>query len=627
MASEPNTNIGSTSTKQSTYTLPKEQEEIKKKETPKGNLFAFITDGQAKNAGLEDLFQKFDVNKNGKLDVQEYINYKKGYDPNTKQVFERKNINDYSNEEYSAHALKLCKNLKIDKSTLASIIKLKENGHVDTNKLAKEYFNVDLTKYSTKEEKTKAIEDAIKTKYAIPKNNESIKEIQALIDNGEINSENKDDSLFMEEVKRLRAGNYNDIEKERFGWVDGKDLTAEQLNKFAKGAVVRRQIVELTKYFAQADDNAQEIVIKNFENLNGKVQTGLIGVAVLSGRNLEERKNNAKLIKEQDLKLTTEIGEETFDMGVQTVQLHLSSKDAIEMASDKTKYASKEDNLRAFKLADATENYKVQRGDITQEEKDKNYVELYAASAHKLELASEAYKYVIDNTNDTNRYDTMNMLASTAYQIEDEAQRNGAINNIKNSGYYNDSVQENLDKSYAQKIQEQYSTNNNVTTNKPVQPSLYATNTNPIKNTNDEYYNQIIDSTINSGDDEAIKELTEKTFKEINQQGQTNKHKKLGIQRGMAILTKLISNNQIQNSSYEGIVLNKLSALPAPTLLNMFLGSNEKVQGYFYKNNLISPLTIAMNAGYSEIEQLPENIKEKVMIIKDENYLNKQEIV
>ncbi len=623
MTSEPNT-VGSTSTKQSTYNFQNDEVKAKKKIKEDVGLISFMTKVQANNLGIGDLFAKYDVNKSGKIETNEYINYKRGADPNNKVEFNRNKSKNYSFEEYNKLAVKLCEKLKIDKNTIESIQKLRENGPKDTNNLVKEFFDIDLSQYSTEEEKVKAIETAIQEKYRIPKENKT-EEIQALIDSGEINKENEDDSLFVQEVKRLRAGNYNDIEKEKFGWIAGKDLSAEQLNTFAKSALKRREIIELTKYFAQADKEAQEIMIKNFKSLDKAVQTGLIGVATLSGHTFEQKQTNAKLLKDQDLTLTTEVGKEVFDMNVKTVYLHLSSKDAIEMATDKTKFASKEDNLRAFKLADETEQYKVEKGYTTQEEYNQNYVELYAANAYKLELASDAYKYVIDNANDANRSGAMNMLASNAYQIKDDNQRNSAINNIKNSGYYNDSVQENLDKSYAKKLESTYSkTDSNVT----IQPRSYQNQTAPINNQESDYYVKVINSTIESGNDDAVKELTVKTFDEINKkEGQTPKQKKLGLQRGMAILTKLISNNKIQNSSYEGVVLNRLSALPAPTLLNMFLSSNDKVQAYFYKNNLISPLTIAMNATSDEIKNLPENIKEKVMTIKDENYIKNNKML
>ena len=624
MTSEPNT-VGSTSTNQSTYNLSNDTTKTKEKAKKDVALISFMTKAQADNLGIGDLFDKYDIDKSGKIETNEYINFKTGADPHNKVEFNRDKSKNYSFEEYNKLAVKLCEKFKIDKNTIESILKLRENGPKDTNELVKETFGIDLSQYNTEEEKLKAIETALNDKYKIPKESDKIdriNEIQALIDSGEINKENENDSLFIQEVKRLRSGNYNEHEKEKFGWVAGKDLSAEQLNTFAKSALRRREIIEFTKYFAQADSDAQRLLIKKFGNLDKVVQTGLIGVATLSGHTFEQKQANAKLLKEQDLNLTTEAGTEVFDMNVQTVYLQLSSKDAIEMASDKTKFASKEDNLRAFKLADVTEDYKVQRGDITQEEKDKNYVELYAASAHKLELASEAYKYVIDNANDSNRSATMNMLASTAYQIEDENQRNGAISNIKNSGYYNEEVQKNLDNSYAQKIesdmqksQSSSDKNNYIYSSRTVQNQ-----TNPINNPENRY-NNMISEIVKSGDETKIKEILDKTFNEVNQNGQTSKQKRLGLQRGLIVLTKLISDGMIQNSSYENAVLNKLGALPAPTLLNMFLGANEKVQTYFYKNNLINPLTIAMNATTEEINNLPENIKDQVMVIRNENYL------
>ncbi len=68
----------------------------------------------------------------------------------------------------------------------------------------------------------------------------------------------------------------------------------------------------------------------------------------------------------------------------------------------------------------------------------------------------------------------------------------------------------------------------------------------------------------------------------------------------------------LQNSKYERIALNKLSAKPLPTLLNMFLNCNAKVQDYFYKNHLVTPLSIAMNISNEELKQLPDNIRQDI---------------
>ena len=625
MSTDSSSNIGSTSTNQSTYNLQNDEVKPKKKLSNDVGLISFMTKAQADDLGIGDLFDRYDIDKSGKIETKEYINYKTGADPNNKVEFNRDKFKNYSFEEYNKLAVKLCENFKIDKSTIESIVKLRDNGTKDTNELVNEFFGIDLSQYSTEEEKLKAIESALNEKYKIPKENnkiDAIREIQNLIDSGEINTENEDDSLFIQEVKRLRAGNYNDIEKEKFGFISGKNLTAEQLNSFAKSAVRRREIIEFTKYFAQADSDAQKLIIKNFGNLDKVVQTGLFGVATLSGHTFEEKQANAKLLKEQDLNLTTEAGTEVFDMNLQVTYFHLSSSDAIELASDKTKFASKEDNLRAFKIADVTEDYKVEKGIITQEEKDKNYVELYAASAHKLELASEAYKYVMDNANDTNRSATMNMLASNAYQIEDEKQRNGAISNLKNSPYYNAQVQENLDNSYVKKITADYNKSQTVSTEggDVLYPSQMQYQSNPINNTNNNSYNSMITEIINSGDQANIEKLLDKTVNDIKQPGQTNQNKKLGIQRGLLIVSKLISSGVIQNSSFESFVLDKLSGLSQDTLVNMFLGANEKVQLYFIDKNVIHPLYLSVRLTSDEVLKLPGSIIPKVMELKDKNY-------
>ncbi len=620
MTSEPNTNIGSTSTNQSTYIKPKEQEELKKKEVSTGHLFAYMTKSQAENAGVLDLFQKYDVNNNGEIDTKEYINYKTGADPNvtfTKRTQEEQQefFNNLTPEEFKDYIRKGFSHMGIDDDIAKSIIEMQNNEKKDINQITKEYLGVDLSKYSTKEEKQAAFEKAFNKKFAFPSSEDAINKVQELIDSGEIDKIDNNSSIYLQQIKRLRNGEFDnsELEKELKGQ-DPKQLTAKQLDKYARAGARRDEIVKLSKYFAESDDAGKKLLINNISNLETGVQTGIIGAAVLSANDNETRMMYAELLKDQDLKLTSKFNKKVFEMAVKTMQTNLSSEASIEFTTDKNKFETKEDALDAYKMYDASEQYKRDKGIITDEEYQSNYVNLYAANAYKVDLAAEAYKYVIDHSSEANRADTMNMLASNAYQIKDDSQRNGAISNIKNSGYYNDNVQENLDKSYAKKLESTYSNTNSTAS---VQVKSYQNQTNPINN---DYYQQVINTTIENGDDSVIEELVTKSFEDINQKGQTNKQKKLGMQRGMAILTKLISNNKIQNSSYEGIVLKKLSALPAPTLLNMFLSSNEKVQGYFYKNNLISPLTIAMNAGHSEIEQLPDIIKDKVMAFKDEHY-------
>lgn len=630
MTSEPNTNIGSTSTNQSTYNLQNDEIKSKKKIKDDVRLILFMDKNQADNLGISDLFDRYDINKTGVIETEEYINYKTGADPTTTYKKPTKEESDnYWNtltpKAFTEVISKSFKDMGIDDEISKAIVEMQNGEKKDVNTLAKEHFNIDLTQFKTEEEKQAAFTKALKAKYDIPATNNLAATTEELLKNGELDNPIKeDDSIYVKHLKRIRSGEFNDDEKEIKG-VDSKSLNSKQLAAYARKATVKEEIVQLSKYFAQSDEKSQKYLVNNIENLDAVVQTGMIGAAVLSAKNRSTSEMYAKLLNDQDLHLTSEFSDRAYQMAVKTMQYHLDSEESFAFMLKEGRL-NKTDQLAAFKMYDGTEREKVADGIITQEEYDNNYVNIYAANAYKIELASEAYKEVINNANDTNRAGAMNMLASNAYQIKDDAQRNGAISNIKNSGYYNDEVRNNLDQSYAKNIEQKYNTTNNTNSNTTrVQPSSYQTqpNTNPLNSNN---YEQITNSIIESDNDLAIQDLTTKTISDINKPGQTKTEHKLGIQKGMRILTTLISNNKLQNSPYEGIVLNKLSALPAPTLLNMFLGANEKVQTYFYKNNLLNPLTIAMNATHTEISQLPENIQKPVMIIRNENYLNKPEM-
>lgn len=621
MTSGPNTNIGSTSTNQSTYKVPEEQD--KKKQ----GLLLYMNKEQADKLGVTSLFNKYNVDGDNEISFNEFKNYQNGVDPSTTytkptQEEINKAWENMTPEGFKEHIEKGFKAMGIDDDISQAIVDMQNGEKKDLNTLAKEHLNIDLSQYKTEEEKQAAFTKALEEKYNIPSIKNGTGDLDKLIQSGELDKEvTENDSVYMKHLKRIRAGKLTDDEKDIKG-IDSKSLTAKQLHIYAKKAAVKEEIVELSKYFAQGDEQSKKYLINNIENLDSFVQTGMIGAAVLSANDRPTREMYAKLLKDQDLHLTSEFNIKVFEMAIKTMQYHLDSKDAMEFTL-KENMMNKTDQLAAFQMYDGTEKEKVANGIITQEEYDNNYVNIYAANAHRVELASEAYKHVIDNANDTNRSGAMNMLASNAYQIKDDTQRNGAISNIKNSGYYNDEVRNNLDQSYAKNIEQKYNTNTDTTR---VLPSSYQTqpNTNPLNSNN---YEQITNSIIESDNDLAIQDLTTKTISDINKPGQTKAEHRFGIQKGMRILTTLISNNKLQNSPYEGIVLSKLSALPAPTLLNMFLGANEKVQTYFYKNNLLNPLTIAMNATHTEISQLPENIQEKVMIIRDENYLNKPDMV
>ena len=151
-------------------------------------------------------------------------------------------------------------------------------------------------------------------------------------------------------------------------------------------------------------------------------------------------------------------------------------------------------------------------------------------------------------------------------------------------------------------------TNNTITTQQKTIENETISITQEQNNNNSIQANDVLK---NSNEEEIFK-YTKNTIRNVNQTGISSKEREYNRQNAIKLLNKLISNNMIQNSKYEGMVLKQLASTSVPTLLNMFLSSNDKTKEYFFKNHLVTPLTIAMNTPQSIIEQLPDNIKENV---------------
>lgn len=578
---------------------PKEETEPKK--GIKAVLSLFMTKKQAVAAGTEtlNLFNQFNTNSgtDSYIDYMEFAKYQHGDE----------------NDEINQERLKKFNNLKPEKK-LEALAKhgFKESGigdklhnifkkahknktKLDINTIAKNKYGIDLSQFKTKEEQYKAISDAINSKYSIK-------------------TENKD-SIYMQNLNRLKAGKFTEIEKKQ---LNGNNITdEEQLRKFAEAATEKEQILELAELFANGDDTTKETLINTIGDYNTHVQTGMLGIGILSAKDKDTQKLYAKLlVNQKDLKLT-DINKKLYNYATSVLFDNLNAKDGVQFYTNAEHFSTKSAQTTAFMNFDTAERSKVERGEITQEEYNDNYVNLYAASAHQIQEASKAYKYVTDNSNEQNREGAMDMLASTAYQIKDSSERDKAIGNLKSSEYYTDKTDEKLNESFQKYITEK------ATTEDSVKPKQSVPNYQPVQNTTTKPdFANTVNIVMSSNNDDAKNEFIENTFDNMNDpKGKTNNRRKMSMGQGIQLLNELIKEDKLQGSIHESKVLTKLKSLPALTLRNLFTNLNSKTQKYFLDKKIISYNDLELLTP-SEERMVSKNIMEKVEEYKaDRNYI------
>lgn len=564
-----------------------EQKDVQKNPT----IFARMTREQAVKNGVLDLFNKYDsIETDGKISDKEYARYRASKYTGEGGQFSLDNeefLNSSAKEQFTKMLETSFKELGISEEVTELIKKLKTGEKKDPEILLKEQFGIDLSQCKTEEEKLKLFQEAINKRYAF-----DLKDT---------------DSLYSKHYARIASGDYTVEEQELYGKLD-----PEQIAYYAELATRRDAMVELAGYFAESNQEGQMMLVKSIGTLDKVVQTGIIGAAIYSADDKETRHNYAKLIANQDLNLTAS-SQMLLRSATLAFDSNLTMGEMMELISRRENYDTAAAQTMMFKETDNVERAKVSAGLITQEQYDNNYATVYAGTAYKLEEAADAYKFVIDNANDNNRAGAMNTLASNAYKIDDASQRDGAINNIKSSEYYTPDVMRALDKSYIESL----SGSNNA--------SNASAHTNPITNDNLLSYDFIskTNDVIENGTEAEISKYVRAEMKDIDTpRGTTKQHRDITRQQGMYILSKLISQGKIQGSRYESFVINKLSALPPQTLVNMYLSANQKVQTYFDKNHLVNPLWVAMNAPESAIKNMNETMQEKVHFLRGEQTQN-----
>lgn len=595
--SESSANLGSTMQPTSDLKKPfKTAEELKNTNTDvktypsqdtqkskgiKAVLSLFMTRKEAEVAGVEtlNLFNQFNFNEGSSsyIDYVEFGKYEHG-DKNTNvNKTKLKQFNNLKPEEqlrvFTKHAFK-----EVGMSDqLTKIFKTarKNNKKQNLQTLAQNKYGLDLSQYKTKEEQTQAFVNAINTKYST-------------------NTTDKK-SVYMTNLERLRAGKFTEVERKQ---LNGKKSIKdeEQLQKYAEAATNKEQILELAELFANGDNAAKEALISTIGSYNSDVQTGILGIGILSAKDKNTRELFATTLADQkDIKLTDK-NQKLFDYSISVLMNNVDAQKGIQFYMNASHFETKSAQTSAFMNYDTAQQSKVERGEITQQEYNDNYANQYAASAHKLEEASKAYKYVIDNSNDDNREGAMSTLASTAYGIKDASERDKAIGNLKNSEYYNDKTSEKLDESAQKYLADKANNDSSNNVSQRIQNQTYQTV--PVNN-NNQNFSDTIQKIITGGDETATNELIEHTFDNLNEKnGTTAKRQRIGMSQGVQLLNELIKDDKLQGSVHEAKVLNKLKALSAPTLRNLFIKLNSKTQQYFIEKKIIS---------YSDLELLTQS--------------------
>lgn len=559
--------------------------EVKSKTKPTLSLFMTRKDAEVEGKDVLALFDKYNVNSKTS-DFIDLIELKASV---SGKPFHIHAENDGCSEEEikELHKLPTQKQFKsiinktfktfgISENVKTIIADLKDNSDKkDAQTLAREQLGIDLSEYSTEDEKANALAAAINSKYAINPENE--------------------DSVYGRHVERLKNGEFTDAEKELLG--NRTEIkNEEQLKRFAQIATHTDQIIELAKFFAAGDASAQEMVVRTIGKYDGLVQTGIIGAAVLSADDKKTRENYAKLIANQDLNLT-DASKKVFDLAMTTLQSHMDAKDSIKITEKASNFATASAQTRSFKLFDITERAKVERGELSQEEYDENYVKVYAESAYKMQEASKAYEYVIDRSNDNNREGAMGVLAANAYQIADESERGKAVQTVKNSEYYTDNAAERLNQSYARRISSQAGVSN------PIQPKYTQEQDN---------FTPLVSQVFNATNEDAKGNIIDTVFADMSTtKGVSSKQYNMNMQRGFQLLNYLIKEDRFQGSVHEAKVLNKLKSLPTQTLTGLFVGSSSKTQNYFLSKGVVTLKDLEL-LNPSDERRLSQSVKDKL---------------
>lgn len=514
----------------------------------------FMTRDEAKTKGnsVLELFNLFNTNSNSpdKIDEQEYENYKNNniHNKPSHKKFEdinRKILNDLGGDEFIN---------EVAKYENSSVKRLNEYG-------------IDLSKYETEEEKQNAILNAVKAHSNIDK-----------------------------EIERLKQGKFTEAELKYIN--KESQLNAQQLEYFAKKAVQNQEIKELSKLLASKDKETIQLVLGSLDKYDAYVQTSVISMAIYSGETKEAQRLNAeKILKNPNIKLSDEV-EEHLRLAMDAIASNADIKNSIEFITNREHFTNGNAQYVAFEQLNISERSKVMRGELSQEEYNNNYINVYAKSANKVELASKAYKYILDNTNDENRLETTKVLASNIHEIKNDAERAQAISVIKNDKGYNEEIDVAIESSFIKTTLINIENRAGIDENK-----TYS-------------YDELIKIIINNGNDKEIEAFIQESSKNADI---SNFRKEIKQEKLSKLIDALITK-KMQNSEQGLKAISMLSMKSAATLYNTFFQCNNKeTHDFFIDNHLVSIAGIAMYAKESDLRNLSDELQEKIDEYKFKN--------
>ena len=559
---------------------------------PTKDLFVLMTAEQAKEAG-DDLYQKFliaDKNHDEELSANEILEYK-GSGINEEKLDKFKNLSD---SEKVVEIVNLIET-KFGPDG-AKRHKKKSKEKVDVNTLVKEKLGLDLSQYKTDEEKRNAIFKAMQDKYSTKASEEDYENVMN-DDSGKYN-----DNTYLQTYKKLKSGDFSKLGSLGKSLEAFKDkLTEEQIRAYAAEITTAKQGKALLNLLSNAKTDERNLISDKLSEYDIEVQTMAWGAAIASAETKEDKLQLAKAFYEKanaQIDADGEIGQ------LSTFMVSLYSTIEQSMGNvEHGKFGRHAAQYNGYVIANKAELHKVETGEISQAEYNRNYSGVYAAATHKLDNADDAYKYVIDNTNDDNRSATMNVLASTAYQIKDEAKRNNAISTIKSSEYYNSEVEENLNKSSIRALNESSGGNNVSTSNGVKNSSGYITN--PVENEQQRKIEQLFPE----GNINKKNKLLNELFEGVNEKGITAKEQQLRYINVTAALNMVMTSKLINDPEIKDTIDKHLNVSSPMTLLNIFVNCNDKVKNYVYPK-FLPAVTIAMNMSKLKMDDLPDNILE-----------------
>ena len=583
--------------------------------TIRPSIFLFMTKAQAKEQGTAvlDLFNKYNcVNSEDQMiDEEEYAMFQKGdisFD-NTASLAKRLGNNTNKSTVKQKEKIEIVFNEIGQKEKIDKIItNLSSTTKVDLNTIAKSKYGINLSQFSTKKEQEDALVAAINNKYKVL----DLSKIDLAVYNAEpektkalqsaISANCGENSVYAKHFKRISEGEFTETEIKKYN-LNNVSLTSEQCARYAKIATEEEQTVDILDTFSSLNEDGRNNLVSHIDKFNPNTHTALIAGMMSMTDDPSESQKYAKSIMSQNVKISDK-SYSTSELAFTELFMHSNFENAMTFVTDSSHFKNGSVQLAAFIASNHVEQEKVKSGKISQEQYNKNYSGSYAKNAHKLKNASKAYSYVSKNTNEENRQKTIETLASCAYQIRDEKERDNAVNLIKNSLYFSKDVEQKLKLSYEKFILEQAAEKKK---NKEIELAKFDNNSlQKVSDSIDFEGNVIVNPALNNEEHNIYVKNTQKEnnniqissiqsyiqqMKNLLEQAENTKitkELKTKQEQLSCVLENLYNIDVFKDSSYETDVLNLISSLQNDTIISIMINLNPNIQKHFIDKKVIS---------------------------------------